>query len=1233
MSNNREQIISRVQKELIGPGTDLFECSDKINFSDEVIADKPLLRYFSGILYPKQTAISDFVEDDDENDETPSEIAEEVSETVIEDGDSNPETESKEDNKEIQYSASTFFPSQYGISFAISKECPELKIKLSFGNYKKAKAKEISIFYDGEIINADTGNSLLDEYGLAQFVEYDKENRILRLPKDLTKEQKQLRSSCLNELGKGISRDFTLYKTLTKLFFKDKYKRYDNEIESTVSIDTIKQIENQHYKILLSKIDGVNSENWWKGTTKTGDTEKTFLKDHLWLHLKLYEQANNNVVKVFIENTLLFPRTKFSTAKESLNMACLFQTEIKAETPHLLPFNDYKSNLYKSDEDRMLDFLYREKLSYGIGHNTACTWENCEDDTKTPSWVSSTFLPQFNVKSQSTDIENFNKDTLEIKQLSDFNTNSETIISNLKKLSDEYLKWTETEEETADKFNDTEKELAKTNIEKCKIIHNRMLNGIELLEQSENAMRAFQLANTAIYLQMFQNQWHFNKQKDGFEAFERTDNPQLNYQNYKTADYPSQNRIPSWRPFQLAFILQCLPSFIEGNSDDRDLVDLLYFPTGGGKTEAYLALSAFLIFWRRLQYPDNYGGVNIIIRYTLRLLSAQQFERATKLILACEFIRKNNSDLGNEKITIGFWVGSSTIPNKIRSNDNNCAEKKLQNAQERLNSRQATINPFQLSNCQWCNTKIIGREQETETASIGHRINRQNHLSSYCLNPNCEYSEQKDGFPITLIDEDIYDNPPTMLFATVDKFAQLAWKGEATSLFNSQNKNGNENRKPELIIQDELHLLSGPLGSLVGLFENVILSLCTTETQKPKIIVSTATVKNVEEQVKGLYSRQVQIFPQNATNADNTFFSKTLQESKRRYVGILPTGKTQTMATLRLNAALLFARLELWKNSIDKKDADQFWTILSYFKSLKHIGRFSNKIVAELIPEIKQLQVRYLMNVHPYFNNYNKLSYRNLELTSRIASERIKRNLDKLNIPFDGDLQKYQSFDVVLATNMISVGLDVGRLNIMLMNGMPPNTAEYIQASSRVARKNEGLVFTLFDPNNTRDLSYFEDFVPFHKTFYKQVEPISVTPFAENALDKLLFTAIVTYFRHKLGFADNKMPYSLIENGNKQRLVNELNALFNTHVFADDEDKNLLISEISDLIQKWEYRIQASPEPSRDAGLYFYGGKNETQKKKNLLKPIQERQNTDDKLVGMQSMRSVEASVSIKIKK
>src|SRR5690606_28923424 len=242
-----------------------------------------------------------------------------------------------------------------------------------------------------------------------------------------------------------------------------------------------------------------------------------------------------------------------------------------------------------------------------------------------------------------------------------------------------------------------------------------------------------------------------------------------------------------------------------------------------------------------------------------------------------------------------------------------------------------------------------------------------------------------------------------------------------------------------------------------------------------------------------------------------------------------------------------FARLEIWKQSSDKKEADSFWTILSYFKSLKEIGRFSNKINSELKPIIKQLQVRYLNDDFISANNYNKLSYRNLELTSRIPNEKIKRNLDKLEIEFNGNIKEHTSYDLVLATNMISVGLDVGRLGVMVMNGMPPNTAEYIQATSRVARKNEGLILTLYDPFNSRDLSYFEDFVQFHKTFYKQVQPLSVTPFAENALEKMLFTLMLAYFRHTTPYTANDMANALIDDNVENELRSNLIQLFTEH--------------------------------------------------------------------------------------
>ena len=1200
---NREKIITRLSAELIGPGSDLFCCEP--TFSDEIIEGKPLQRYFSAILFPKQDSRSDinsgedaYSEIDNPEESSPEDIELPTTEEIEAEKDKAKDEIDENDNIP-KYNSNTFYPSNFGFSFGIAKECEEISLTISFGNYKKAKPEEISLPYSGADLN------LINDYGFHQFVTYDEANNRLKLSHAIKfKENGQSTPDylALQAAFKALAvdhRNSFIIKLLTKLLFKDKYKRYDNKIVVTVKVSELLLAENNHKKFILSEQFNAKPENWHKDN-----------RENLLLHLKLYDNGSSKYfIKAIIENNYSHKKAQFSISKEKLNQLALFQTEIQVNNNFLLPFRDYRPHTYKSSEDKMLDYLFKDKLAYGIGHNTACTWENLENDSKKPSWIKTTFLPSYNVKSQSTETDKIDKSILGIKSLSSFGLKKIQVIQNLKKIVEAYSTWIEAENNTA-----TGNTFGEENILKCKSIRQRIANGIRLLEANDKAFHAFQLANTAIYIQMFQSELHFNK-KDGYEVFENNMVSQLDYAEYSKTEFPNGKAEPIWRPFQLAFILQCIPSFVETDSSDKDLVDLLYFPTGGGKTEAYLAVSAFLIFWRRMCFPNEYDGVNIIIRYTLRLLSAQQFERATKLILACEFIRQNTPNLGEEKISIGFWIGTGTIPNSIEE-----AEFKLKKLLERLNGGKfdgkRAINPFQLTNCQWCNTKIISRIKSTDlTYSIGHRISRR--LQSHCLNPNCTFSEHKGGLPIVLIDDDIYKKPPTVLFGTIDKFAALAWKEEATTLFNYKG-----NRKPELIIQDELHLLNGPLGSLTGLFENVILSLCKTENQRPKVIASTATIKNVEAQILGIYGRQARIFPQYVTNSDDTFFSKTLESSKRKYLGILPTGKTPVMTNLHLLTALLYARLEIWEASQDKTDADQFWTLLSYFKSLKEVGRFSNKISSELKPIIQQLQVKYLKNHGNLMYNYLKLSYRNLELTSRIPNEKIKKNLDKLDIQFDGSLNDYKAYDLVLATNMISVGLDVGRLGIMIMNGMPPNTAEYIQASSRVARKNEGLVVTMFDPFNTRDLSYFEDFAQFHKTFYKQVEPLSVTPFADSALDKMLFTLMVAFFRHKMGHAINTEAASLIDPALRVNLQNEFLELFRHHPYAKPELDNISRKSES-LIQNWKYKIDAVGD------LKFFWSKHE---KESLLKSIQEKMGEEDILVAMNSMRNVEPSAEITIK-
>jgi hypothetical protein len=205
---------------------------------------------------------------------------------------------------------------------------------------------------------------------------------------------------------------------------------------------------------------------------------------------------------------------------------------------------------------------------------------------------------------------------------------------------------------------------------------------------------------------------------------------------------------------------------------------------------------------------------------------------------------------------------------------------------------------------------------------------------------------------------------------------------------------------------------------------------------------------------------------------------------------------------------------------------------------------------------------------------------------------------------------------------MISVGLDVSRLGIMLINGMPPNTAEYIQASSRVARKNEGVVFTLYDPFNTRDISFYEDFVQFHKTFYKQVEPLSVTPFAENALDKMLFTMILAYFRHTTQYTANNTANALINDDVKSELKTNLHKIFSAHKFAE-QDLELINEKIEEILKSWRFKIDAQ----NDLKYYWKGNKKES-----LITPLQEKINDSDVLVAMQSMRSVEPNSEILIK-
>jgi len=672
-------------------------------------------------------------------------------------------------------------------------------------------------------------------------------------------------------------------------------------------------------------------------------------------------------------------------------------------------------------------------------------------------------------------------------------------------------------------------------------------------------------------------------------------------------DFNETQKSSSYRPFQLAFLLISIESVINPKSKYRsDSVDLIWFPTGGGKTEAYLAVAALTIIWRRMSFSD-YSGVSVIMRYTLRLLTAQQFERASKLITVLDYLRQQfTSDLKKDAISIGLWIGGDSTPNNLKN---------AIDAIKSIDKNGEAANQFQLDKCSWCGTKLIIENKKGIYSHAFQVRERKRELLIKCLNEDCHFHNKK-GLPIQVVDEVLYLDPPTLLFATVDKFAMLSWVEDGHIFFNSLNKK--ETLPPDLIIQDELHLLSGPLGSIVGLFEAVIEDLCTKNGIGPKIIASTATTRNTDHQIKQLYgNRSVCIFPPPGLTHKDSFFAKQSEMSNRRYLGFMPTGKTSVDSQVHLLTTLFIARLKVFIQNSD--EINPYWTLVSYYNSLKDVGRMSNKVGDELQALIKQMQKRLKLAAYR-FNHYN-LKTRSQELTSRWESAKIKQTLSQLENSFS--LQKSDKgneyiandiIDFVLATNMLSVGIDIERLNIMQINGIPRNTAEYIQASSRVGRKDKGLVVALFDSNRARDKSYFESFMSFHQSLYKQIEPLSVTPFTENTIGKMIASLLIAYVRHKKGLNKNNDAKHFTKD-----TVEDFKALINER-FLDNSNKDFCYLKIDELAQDWDDKVKQENPYDK------YKGKDSA-----LLSSPDQRANSENKWVIMQSMRDIDSNSFIQI--
>ncbi|MFG2977338.1 DISARM system helicase DrmA [Streptomyces sp. NPDC048331] len=805
-------------------------------------------------------------------------------------------------------------------------------------------------------------------------------------------------------------------------------------------------------------------------------------------------------------------------------------------------------------ERRALAMTYRFHPEFAVGHGTGVHAEVSPNDPRRAVRISTTATPTYEIPhtdvpdphtAEDADLAELGLLTLDMRDLSLME--AEPLRAALLPLVDGYRSWIERQRQSVDDPTaglDAYRSEAAENMLLATKAADRIQAGIDLLRDDPEALAAFHFANRAMWKQRVHTIAAQNRRRDTSVTLEEA---------VGAADQP-KNR--SWRPFQLAFLLLNLPSLADpGHAERADnntaLADLLWFPTGGGKTEAYLGLTAFTLAIRRRR-PDLGGldaehGVAVIMRYTLRLLTIQQFQRAAALICATEVIRRDDPQRwGDNPFRIGLWVGGRVTPNTTDQATDWAREQKRDRGRGGFGRMGS---PHQLTSCPWCGSKMeAGRDISVEKTLRRTFITCPDAYECPFGASAFGLPAEEQGLPVLVVDEEIYRFPPSLVIATVDKFAQMPWKGDTQALFGQVTRRCTRHgyvtpsavdtdwessshppagshpsastvdavrvRPPDLIVQDELHLISGPLGSLTGLYETAVDRLSTWEPEpgrpvRPKVIASTATVRRADRQIHDLFARRTAVFPPSGLSADDTFFARrrrTDHTPGRRYVGICAQGVRTKSVAIRVFVAQLAAAQYLYETYGANELTDPYMTLVGYFNSLRDLGGMRRLVEDDVSTRLLRADRR-------------GLAIRRIgepaELTSRMASDAIPEILEKLDITF-GRRPKGspRPIDVLLATNMIAVGVDVSRLGVMVVNNQPKSTAEYIQATSRVGRRAPGLVFTLLNWARPRDLSHYETFESFHATIYQHVEALSVTPFADRALDRGLTGVLTSLIRN-----------------------------------------------------------------------------------------------------------------------
>lgn len=909
-----------------------------------------------------------------------------------------------------------------------------------------------------------------------------------------------------------------------------------------------------------------------------------------WRHTN---KANENLQLLTTTFVNRKDRTAISDDESSIFQAGI-RISSKSENCWVAPYPETEHEYSKTSQDTLSDHainkvLYRDQRAYAIGHGCAADWSSPVAGLVSSIW--SDVLPVYETPSTTAELEftdengHLEKLNISMRKLAglDPTDSGRGEVSLLVSEYDRWIKnlWKEDLTQLDGMFSKTGEGL----IRRCEWCLERIRDGISLLESEGQtgalARRAFALANHAMLIAQLRG------------------GAKVRDPDYSTDilawDRPAQSPDPAmpdpdkgyWRPFQIAFLLMSLRGICEPEHESREIVDLIWFPTGGGKTEAYLGVTAFTIFFNRLTNRKT-TGCDVLMRYTLRLLTAQQFQRAATLFCAMEKLRCENAhELGEKAFTLGLWVGSNTTPNSRKD-----AVAKL----KKLESNPNEENPFVLLQCPWCAAKMGPVEplkKESRYRSYGNGKKSKQVVLGYvragagtnqtvvyqCPDSSCEFSagsalsRGKRPLPIATIDEDLIKNPPGLLIGTVDKFAMLAWKPELRSFFGISEDGQHHSAPPSLIIQDELHLISGPLGTMVGAYEMVIDRLCREHGKGktgPKIIASTATISRSREQIRHLYAREKSmLFPPSGLRSSDSFFAREIEGPGRMYVGVMAPAHFSLQTTeARVFAALLQSIPHM---PADESGKDPWWTLLCFFNSLRELGSAATLMVADV-----REYMRVLMDRHGWDYKTIRNSIAS-ELTSRIRSDDIPKELAKLEIPLSSngvEGSKTHPVDVCLASSVIEVGVDLPRLSLMSIVGQPKSTSQYIQVSSRVGRgKNRpGLVVVLYGQSKPRDRSHYEHFRGYHQKLYAQVEPTSVTPFSAPAIERAMPGVLVSVIRQlgELNYeATSPRPYPF---ASASALADILESMFSerSDMVTQGEETEAVLQLLRERLKEWK---------------------------------------------------------------